>query len=303
MRSWSPSALSVGLRAALSMGLRLVMSTAVSAGLIAVVLSPTLAFAQASQPRIYNTVKQKLADGRQVVGGTVTTADPDIYCAMANAGYDFLWIEMQHSPLTYQEVARMIWACRGAPAMPFIRVPDATAGDIQKATDVGALGIIIPLVDSVDEISAAVRYAKYPPQGERSLGGGQYRALWGDDYRDSANDNIMIVAMIESPAGVDIAADIAAVPGVDAIFAASTDLASFSGLRQGDPRYEAMVFTVHDATLGAGLALGGPQAWRDRPGFTFFQGPPDTALVRLGVQRSLETESTGVAPTEGEEPR
>jgi len=61
------------------------------------------------------------------------------------------------------------------------------------------LGIFIPLVDSVEEVEAAVRFAKYPPMGERSLGGGQYRALWGDDYRATANDNILIVPMIESP--------------------------------------------------------------------------------------------------------
>ena len=55
-------------------------------------------------------------EGRQVVGGTVDTPDPQVYCAMANAGFDFIWIEMQHSPLSYQEVARMIWACGGARA-------------------------------------------------------------------------------------------------------------------------------------------------------------------------------------------
>ena len=82
---------------------------------------------------LYNNVKQKLLDGKQVVGGTVFSPDPAMYCAMANAGFDFLWIEMQHSPLTYSDVAKMIWACRGASAMPFIRVPDATEGDIQKA--------------------------------------------------------------------------------------------------------------------------------------------------------------------------
>jgi len=150
--------------------------------------------AQAQQPRIYNTVKEKLARGEQVIGGTVTSSDPDVYCTMANSGYDFLWIEMQHSPLSYQEVARMIWACRDAPAIPFMRVPDATAGDIQKATDIGVLGIIIPLVDTTEKISAAVQYAKYPPIGVRSQGNGQYRALWGDDYRDSANENIMMSA-------------------------------------------------------------------------------------------------------------
>lgn len=256
---------------------------------------------QAQQPRIYNTVKEKLARGEQVIGGTVTSPDPDVYCAMANSGYDFLWIEMQHSPLSYQEVARMIWACRDAPAIPFMRVPDATAGDIQKATDIGVLGIIIPLVDTTEKISAAVQYAKYPPIGVRSQGNGQYRALWGDDYRDSANENIMMIAMIEAPAGVSIVDQIAAVEGVDVIMVASTDLGSFSGLRQGDERYESMVEEVRDVTLNAGLALGGPQAWRERDGFLFFQGPTDTNLLRIGVQRSLETLGGGIAAIEGAE--
>ena len=97
-----------------------------------------------SPVRMYNTAKVKLMEGKQIVGGTVSSPDPNIYCAMANAGFDYLWIEMQHSPLTYQDIARMIWACRGAPAIPFIRVPDATESEIQKATDIGALGIIVP---------------------------------------------------------------------------------------------------------------------------------------------------------------
>ena len=113
---------------------------------------------------IFNTVKQKLAEGKQVVGGTVTTADPDIYCAMANSGFDFLWIEMQHSPLNYTDAARMIWACRDAPAIPFIRVPNATEGDIQKATDIGALGIIVPMVDSVQNIERAIHRGLYRVQ-------------------------------------------------------------------------------------------------------------------------------------------
>lgn len=259
--------------------------------------------APASAQRIYNTAKQKLEAGQQIIGGTVTTADAGIYCAMANAGYDFLWIEMQHSPLTYQEVATMIWACRDAPAIPFVRIPDATAGDIQKATDIGALGIIVPLVDTVEKIADAVKYSRYPPEGVRSLGGGQYRALWGDDYRATANANLVIVAMIESPAGVEVVEEIAAVDGVDVIMAASTDLGSFSGFSQGDRQYEAMVDTIREVTLGAGLALGGPQAWRDREGFTFFQGPPDTTLVGLGVRSSLAASASGVAPIEGAEER
>jgi 4-hydroxy-2-oxoheptanedioate aldolase len=122
--------------------------------------------------RLYNTAKQKLKDGKPLVGATVFSPDPNIYCAMANAGYDFLWIEMQHSPLSYEDVARMIWACRGASAMPFIRVPDATESDIQKATDIGAVGIIVPTVDTVEKAQAAVKWSKYPPEGRRSQGTG-----------------------------------------------------------------------------------------------------------------------------------
>ena len=106
--------------------------------------------------------------------------------------------------------------------------------------------------------------------------------------------------MIESPAGVAVAAEIAAVEGVDVVMAAATDLGSFSGFRQGDPEYEAMVIEIRDATLNAGLKLGGPQAWTDREGFSFFQGPSDTVLVRMGVQSSLQTVG-GVAPIEGAE--
>ena len=271
-----------------------------------VVVCAIVAFATVTvveaQGRIYNTAKQKLMDGHQIVGGTVSTPDPEIYCAMANAGFDFIWIEMQHSPLSYQEVARMIWACKDAPAIPFIRVPDATEGDIQKATDIGALGIIVPMVITPDEMKNAVQWAKYPPTGIRSQGGGQYRALWGNDYRATANDNIMIIAMIEQPVGVERTAEIAGVPGVDVVFVASSDLGSFSGKRQGDPDYEAMVTTIHDETLGAGKMLGGPSAWRDRDGFLFFQGPGTTSLIQSGARASLEAAS-GVAPIEGAAPR
>ena len=271
----------------------------IAVGVASCLMLATAVHTQETPGRMYNTAKQKLSQNQPIVGGTVSSPDADIYCAMANAGYDFLWIEMQHSPLTYQDVARMIWACRGGAAIPFIRVPDASEGDIQKATDIGALGIIVPMVTSADKIKAAVKFAKYPPVGERSQGGGQYRALWGDDYRATANDNIMVVAMIESPAGVAAADEIAAVPGVDVVFAASTDLSSFTGWRQGEPDYEALVTRIRDATLRAGIELGGPQAWMDREAFSFFQGPGATSLIRLGVRTSLDSAPIGVAPTEG----
>ena len=276
---------------------RIILSVVVAA------LIALRAVSGAEAQQMYNTAKQKLMSGQQIVGGTVDTSDPQIYCAMANAGFDFIWIEMQHSPLTYQDVARMIWACRGAPAVPFIRVPDATEGDIQKATDIGALGIIVPMVVDAEEMENAVQWAKYPPMGIRSQGGGQYGALWGRNYRQTANDNIMIVAMIEQPDGVEQAAAIAGVAGVDAIFAASSDLSSFSGRRQGEPEYERLITKIKDDTLGAGKALGGPFAWRDREGFLFFQAPGTTTFIRNGVRAMLEAAAEGVAAIEGTEPR
>jgi 2-keto-3-deoxy-L-rhamnonate aldolase RhmA len=234
--------------------------------------------------KIYNTVKLKLMAGKQVVAANVTSPDANLYCAMANAGFDLMWIEMQHSPLTYGDAARLIWACRDAPAMPFIRVPDATEGDIQKATDIGALGIVVPTVDTVEKAQAAVRWAKYPPLGRRSLATSQSHALWGSDYRQTANDNIMVVLLIETPIGVAAVEKIAAVPGVDVLYVASGDLSNFSGKPEGDPEYDAMVAKIHDTTLKAGLKLGGPPSWKNRPGYSFFLGPDEPTLIKLGVK-------------------
>ncbi len=292
---------------------KIAVVTVLSGAIFAWALAAQQARAQnVKQPKIYNTVKQKLAAGKQVVGITIFSPDPNIYCAAANAGYDFTWIEMQHSPLTFGDVAKMIYACRGASAMPFIRVPDATESDIQKATDIGALGIIVPTVDTVEKAEAAVRWSKYPPQGRRSQGNGQYGALWGSDYRQTANDNMLVCVMIETPTGVANAEKIASVPGIDVIFAASTDLGNFSGYRQGQPEYEALVTKIHDVVLAHHIYLGGPQAWKgrpERPGFTFFQAPGETQILRLGAEVNLGNAPGpdrgrgrgGIAPVEGAE--
>jgi hypothetical protein len=94
----------------------------------------------------------------------------------------------------------------------------------------------------------------------------------------------MVVALIENPKGVEIVDQIAAVPGIDVVFVASTDLGSFSQMKQGDAAYEALVTKVRDATTRAGLKVGGPLAWKDvREGYSFFQG---TARGRADPVRS-----------------
>ena len=117
----------------------------------------------------------------------------------------------------------------------------------------------------------------------------------------------MIVAMIENPAGVAIVDQIAAVPGVDVVFVASTDLSSFSGMKQGEPKYEALVTKVLQTTTKAGLKVGGPLAWKNtRKGYTFFQGPAEAVLISCGARVSLGLQPSncptgGVASTEGSE--
>ncbi len=229
--------------------------------------------------KLYNTAKQKLNEGKTIVGATVTSFDPKIYCAVANAGFDYVVIDMQHSTLSYADAAQMIFACRGAQAMPFIRVPAATESDIQKATDIGALGIVVPNVDTPDNAAMAVRWTRYPPAGQRSQGTGQARALWGEDYRRTFNQNILVVAAIETPAGAKAADRIAAVSGVDVILAGSIDTSSDS---------DEIVATIEDAALKAGKTLAGPLEWKTKPGYQFLLGPTDVELIRTGAQKSLK---------------
>ena len=243
---------------------------------------------QAAPAKLYNTTKQKLLEGKQVVCGTVTSTDPDMYRYMAEAGWDCLWIEMEHSGLTTETVLRGLWTAKAGPATPMIRVPDATEQDILRAFDMGALGIVVPQVETVQKAKDAVYWAKYPPQGHRSAGNRQANAMWGPTYRDTINDNMLIVVMIETPAGAKVADQIAAVPGIDVVFVASGDLGSFSGTKQGEPAYEAMVTQIVAGTQKAKKWVGGPSGWRNRAGFQFFQGGSEEGLIRAGTKLALQ---------------
>jgi 2-keto-3-deoxy-L-rhamnonate aldolase RhmA len=251
------------------------------------------AFDPPAGAKIWNPVKAKLLQGGKVTGGTLFSAtDPAIYCAMANAGYDFIWTEMQHSSRDWDQVARMWRTCPHARAVPGARVAFGDEREIQHATDAGALVIVVPTVDTVEEAIAARNWTYFPPLGRRSNGGGQAfdASMWGSvpgGYRNTFNDNIVLILMIETLEGLKNADAIAKVPGVTALFAASGDLGNFTGYRQGTPDYERAINIVHDATLKAGVRLCGPFAWRDRPDFTCFQAGSETAAISRGVAAEL----------------
>jgi len=123
---------------------------------------------QVATPKLYNTAKQKLLEGKQVFSFTQSRMDIAGYCESAKH-YDYTWFEMQHSTLEFKDVEAMIAACPHAGAIPMIRLPDAQEWHIQHATDIGALGVIIPTVDDVDRAREAVKWARYPPVARRSV--------------------------------------------------------------------------------------------------------------------------------------
>ena len=251
------------------------------------------AFDPPAGSKIWNPVKLKLMAGGKVTGGTVFSGtDPETYCAMANAGYDFIWTEMQHDARDWQAVARMWRACPNAKAVPGVRVAYTDEREIQHALDAGALVVVVPTIDSLAEAVEARNWTYFPPLGRRSNGGGQAfdGAMWGNvpgGYRNTINDNVVLIEMIETLDGLKDADQIAKVPGVSAVFAASGDLGNFSGFRQGTPDYERAINIVHDAAIKAGVRLCGPIAWRDRPDFTCFQAGSETAAIAKGVAAEL----------------
>jgi 2-keto-3-deoxy-L-rhamnonate aldolase RhmA len=251
------------------------------------------AFAPPAGAKLWNPVRIKMRDGGKVTAGTIFSAtDPSTYCAMANAGYDFIWTEMQHDQRDWQAAARMWRTCPHAKAVPGARVAYADEREIQHALDAGALVIVVPTVDTVEEAVAARNWTYFPPLGRRSNGGGQAfdAAMWGGvpgGYRATINDNVVLILMIETLEGLQNADDIARVPGVTGIFAAGGDLGNFSGYSPGSPDYERAINIVHDAAIRAGVRLCGPLSWRDRPDFTCFQAGSETAAISRGAAAEL----------------
>ena len=239
---------------------------------------------------IWNPAMRKLLDGGPMIGGTIRATDARTYCAMAAAGYDFMWVEMQHEATSWEQVARLWRTCPG-PAAPGARVAYADEREIQHATDMGAAVIVVPTVDSVEEAQAAVDWTYFPPMGRRSSGGGQGPGeLWNDvpgGYRQTWNDNVVLLLMIETLEGVEAAREIAQIPGVDGLFAASGDLGNFSGYGEGDAEYEALITEVSTAAKEAGIHACAPLRWADRADFTCFQAGTEAANIRRGAAAEI----------------
>jgi 2-keto-3-deoxy-L-rhamnonate aldolase RhmA len=242
----------------------------------------------------YNKAKELLFQDKQITSYTIDRYDEAAYCEIAKH-FDYIWFEMQHSTMSWDEVRRMILACPGVGAAPMIRMPDALESSIQKATDLGAIGIIVPTVDDALEARDAARFSRYPPVGRRSSGGGSFGQAWpGVNYRATVNDNMMI----ETLEGVANAEEIAATAGVDVIILGNNDLSSFSGWAQNDPRYQDALVKVHDAALKYGKYFG-------NAGSQYLNGyvlSADTRMVQNGPARDGWTPPRGGGAGRGAAP-
>jgi len=184
---------------------------------------------------------------------------------LARSGYDWMCVDMQHGQVGSVESLMPLLQVINAHDVPaFVRIPWKTNFTVaMHAVDYGAQGVIVPMVDTVDEAKAAIAAARYPPVGNRSLGGSLHAVNFGTtagEYYKRANDEILVVLQTESPRGVDNAEAIYSLKGIDAIFVGPVDLtAQMRDANGKDPSpeaFEAMLQRVLVAGKKCGTPVG-----------------------------------------------
>ncbi len=208
-----------------------------------------------------NSVKAALKAGKPQVGTWLSLGNVTAARLLARVGFAWLTVDLEHSPVDWETAALLFGAIADAGCVPLARVPRGDHDHIKRVLDAGAFGVVVPMVETVEQAEAAVAAAKYPPVGTRSLGGALH-ALNFDaataDYYARANDEILVVLQTESPLGVQNAERIYRLPGVDAIFVGPNDLKA--RLRQpdgSDPTPEQFEQTLQQI-LSVGKKVGTP---------------------------------------------
>src|SRR5437016_7173535 len=144
-------------------------------------------------------VKKKLREGRPVVGATITVNSLDVAAHGARLGFDFLWIEMEHSPITLETLRHIVLATRGLGALPFARVPVNEIWTAKRVLDAGVSGVIFPFTSTPELAQQAAAACRYPPHGRRGSGANLARFRWPDEdrYHDSSDQNTTVIIIIE----------------------------------------------------------------------------------------------------------
>jgi 4-hydroxy-2-oxoheptanedioate aldolase len=174
-----------------------------------------------------NYVRAKLKQGEPSVGTWLTLPDSIAALLMSRAGFDWLTVELEHTPVTFETAAQSFGIIAASGVVPLARVPWNHGENIKRVLDTGAFGIVVPMVNSRAEAEAAVAAARYAPLGGRTIGGQLHAANFQTDaatYYARANEEILVVIMAEHIRAIEQADEILSVPGIDVVFIGPNDL-------------------------------------------------------------------------------
>ena len=245
-----------------------------------------------------NVIKQDILAFKTVAGAMVFEFfSPGMSAILANAGCRFVLYDMEHTGLGFETLKWLFSTCRGLPIEPMVRVPRGEYAWLARALDLGARGVMIPMVESQEQAKAIVEACRYPPLGRRGagFGFGQCDYLGGDvgEKIRSYNERTLLIAQIETERGLAQVEQIAAVDGIDVLWVGHFDLSNFMGIpgRFDDPRFDAAMRHVAAVARRHGKAAGfmaTDAAWIARVremGYTMIAGGTDTGLFELALKK------------------
>jgi 4-hydroxy-2-oxoheptanedioate aldolase len=203
-----------------------------------------------------NRLREIWAEGRPVLNGWCSIGDPFVAETMASMGWDALTIDLQHGLIGYAEMLAMLQAVAASNVTPIVRVSWNAPGEIMKALDAGAYGVICPMVNTRAECEAFVGACRYPPGGYRSFGPTRAALSSGPGYAEEANDEILTFAMIETVEALANVAEIVATPGLNAVYVGPSDLSLSMGGKPDQDSQDPVRLAAYDTILSACKATG-----------------------------------------------
>lgn len=207
-----------------------------------------------------NRLKRALAVGQKQIGFWLTLASPNATEIAATAGFDWLLIDMEHSPNDLNDVIHHLRAAVGGTAEPVVRIPWNDPVTVKRVLDIGVRSLMFPYVQSVEEAKRAVASTRYPTAGIRGIAGTTRATVYGrvKDYVKSAAGEICVVVQAETPKAIDAGADIAKVEGVDCVFIGPNDLSASMGHigNTGAPDVQAAISRGLERIRAGGKAAG-----------------------------------------------
>ena len=216
----------------------------------------------------------------------------------ASLGFDFLWLEMEHTSVSLETVRNVVLATRGLPAVPFARPPVNELWTAKRVLDAGVLGVIFPFTSTPELARQAAAACRYPPLGLRGSGADLAAFRWPapEGYYDFADANVLVIAVVEDTRALSRIDEIAATPGIDVLFIGTSDLSFSLGLRgrQDHPKLDQAVAKIAAAGKKHGKFLGRPaltpEAVRkyQKQGFLFFMASTDIDFMAKGAAQFLK---------------